>query len=77
MDIDFSGIWSWTVPLWLLFILVLFLVGALRAPVILEGLMGSGTVAAATAAATDAVAAASTMSGGSRGAAKKRVRFAD
>lgn len=83
MDIDFSGIWSWTVPLWLLFILVLFLVGVLRAPIILEGILGTGSAAAAVAAVaatvdpTAAVPPVMTGGGGGRGTIKKRVRFAD
>jgi hypothetical protein len=39
MDIDFSGLWSWTLPLWGLFILVLFLVGVLNSPVIIEEIL--------------------------------------
>lgn len=84
MDIDFSGIWSWTVPLWLLFILVLFLVGVLRAPIILEGILGAGSSASSAVATVATVAAAAAtavpppiMTGGSRSTVKKRVRFAD
>ena len=40
MDLDLSALWSWTVPLWGLFVLVLFLGGVLVAPTILEGLPG-------------------------------------
>ena len=71
-DIDFSGLWTWTLPLWALFILVLFLVGVLRAPIILEGILPS---AAPIAAAAATVAAAGSQSGGSRG--QRRVRFAE
>lgn len=63
MDMDFSGLWSWTLPLWALFALVLFLVGVLNTPVVLEGIMPSV-----------APAAAIPMIGGSR---VKRVRFAN
>lgn len=62
MEIDFSGLWSWTVPLWSLFLLVLFLVGVLNAPVILEGISLPTAVLAPP------------MTGGSR--VVKRVRFA-
>lgn len=77
-DIDFSGLWSWTLPLWALFILVLFLVGVLRAPIILEGILPSAvsaTVPVAAAAAAVAAAGAGTQIGGAR--SKRRVRFAD
>ena len=36
-DLDFSSVWSWTVPLWGLFILVLFLGGVLADPPTLMG----------------------------------------
>jgi len=36
MDLDFSSLWSWTVPLWGLFLIVLFLVGVLSEPVLLR-----------------------------------------
>jgi hypothetical protein len=42
MDLDTSSLWSWTVPLWGLFILVLFLGGVTTAPVVLESLTGGG-----------------------------------
>ncbi len=64
MDMDFSGLWSWTVPLWGLFALVLFLVGVLNTPVVIEGIMPSVAPAAA----------ATVMAGGAR---KKQVRFAN
>ena len=67
-DIDFSGLWSWSLPLWGLFILVLFLVGVLRAPIVLEGIMPA---AAAVAASTPV------MTGGSRSKKDRHVRFAD
>jgi hypothetical protein len=80
-DIDFSGLWSWSLPLWGLFVLVLFLVGVLRAPIILEGIMPSGVSAAApvvavAAAAANAIGGAGgPQSGGSR--RNRRVRFAE
>jgi hypothetical protein len=49
MDLDLSALWSWTVPLWGLFVLVLFLGGVLVAPTILEGMpavTGAGAVQA-------------------------------
>lgn len=33
MDLDLGGLWSWTVPLWGLFVIVFFLGGVLTAPV--------------------------------------------
>lgn len=35
MDLDISSLWSWTLPLWGLFVIVLFLGGVLREPMIL------------------------------------------
>lgn len=37
MDLDTSSLWSWTVPLWGLFVIVLFLGGVLTDTVIIEG----------------------------------------
>lgn len=78
MDMDFSGLWSWTVPLWALFALVLFLVGVLNTPVVLEGILPSITPAAAAVASATGSAVATSggipMFGGAR---KKRVRFAN
>ena len=71
-DIDFSGLWSWSLPLWGLFILVLFLVGVLRAPIVLEGIMPAAAVAVVTSAAGPPV-----MEGGARTRKDRRVRFAD
>lgn len=62
-DIDFSGLWSWTLPLWGLFLLVLFLVGVLNAPIIIEGIAP--------------VAAAASMTGGARSKRERHVRFAE
>lgn len=36
-DLDFSSVWSWTVPLWGMFVLVLFLGGVLANPPALMG----------------------------------------
>ena len=38
MDLDLSSLWSWTIPLWGLFLLVLFLGGVLTQDTVLEGL---------------------------------------
>ena len=38
MDLDTSSLWSWTVPLWGLFVIVLFLGGVLTDTAILEGI---------------------------------------
>ncbi len=35
---DLSSMWTWTFPLWGLFIIVLFLGGVLISPVVLKGL---------------------------------------
>ena len=37
MDLDLSSLWSWTIPLWGLFVLVLFLGGVLTQETVLEG----------------------------------------
>jgi hypothetical protein len=60
MDLDLSALWSWTVPLWGLFVLVLFLGGVLLVPTVLEAVPVSVPVAA--------------MTGGAR--SKKQVRWA-
>ncbi len=62
-DIDFSGLWSWTLPLWALFLLVLFLVGVLNAPIIIEGIAST--------------AVAAPMIGGALSKKERRVRFAE
>lgn len=41
MDLDFSSLWSWTLPLWGLFIIVFFLGGVLTESVVLQGLAPS------------------------------------
>lgn len=70
MEIDFSSLWSWTVPLWGLFLLILFLGGVLTQPVVLEGVQSVASVA-------------SGMSGGAMKektkmkTSAKMVRFAD
>jgi hypothetical protein len=38
MDLDLSSLWTWTIPLWGLFVIVLFLGGVLTDTVILEGI---------------------------------------
>ena len=38
MELDLGGLWSWTVPLWGLFVLVLFLGGLMRAPITISAL---------------------------------------
>jgi hypothetical protein len=42
MDLDLSALWSWTVPLWGLFVLVLFLGGVMIAPTVLEAVPQTG-----------------------------------
>jgi hypothetical protein len=36
MDLDFGSIWTWTLPLWGLFLIVLFLAGVLSDTVVLQ-----------------------------------------
>ena len=38
MDLDLSSLWSWTVPLWGLFLVVMFLGGVLMETTVLQGL---------------------------------------
>ena len=42
MDLDLSALWSWTVPLWGLFLIVLFLGGVLTQDTVLESIMTGG-----------------------------------
>ena len=47
MDLDFGSLWSWTFPLWALFLIVLFLAGVLSETVVLQAVQnggGSGSV---------------------------------
>lgn len=39
---DFSSLWSWTLPLWGLFLIVLFLGGVLTETVVLQGIQAGG-----------------------------------
>lgn len=41
MEIDFGSLWTWTLPLWGLFVIILFLGGVIMKPVILEGIFTS------------------------------------
>ncbi|NBO39836.1 hypothetical protein EBU99_14825 [bacterium] len=71
MELDISSLWTWTIPLWGMFLLVLFLTGILSAPVVLQGIAPSTaglapTVAAAPAAAPTAPAAARAPAAGGR-----------
>jgi hypothetical protein len=36
MDLDLSSLWSWTLPLWGLFVIVFFLGGVLTQPALLQ-----------------------------------------
>jgi hypothetical protein len=40
VGLDLAGLWSWTVPLWGLFVLVLFLGGIMTAPITLSPMEG-------------------------------------
>jgi hypothetical protein len=42
MDLDISSLWSWTIPLWGLFLIVLFLGGVLTQPTVLESISQAG-----------------------------------
>jgi hypothetical protein len=44
MELDLSSLWSLTLPIWGLFILILFLGGVVTTPVILEGIEQAGGV---------------------------------
>ena len=41
MEIDYGSLWTWTLPLWGLFVIILFLGGVIMKPVILEGIVTS------------------------------------
>lgn len=41
MDLDFSSLWSWTIPLWGLFVLVLFLGGVMMEVPVLESIQSA------------------------------------
>ncbi len=38
MDLDISSLWSWTIPLWGLFVIVFFLGGVLTQETVLDAL---------------------------------------
>lgn len=38
MDLDLSSLWSWTIPLWGLFLIVLFLCGVMSQHAVLQAL---------------------------------------
>ena len=63
MELDISSLWTWTIPLWGMFLLVLFLTGILSAPVVLQGIAPSTAGLAPTAA---AAAPAAPAAGGRR-----------
>jgi hypothetical protein len=68
MDLDTSALWSWTIPLWGLFVLVLFLGGVMVGPTVLE------SIGPSVAPAISVVAAAVPQSGGAR---SKRVTWSN
>ena len=39
-DLDLSSLWNWTIPLWALFLIILFLCGILGQQVVLQSLEG-------------------------------------
>jgi hypothetical protein len=62
-ELDLGSIWTWTVPLWGLLVIVVFLVGVLSESVILQALPVNNPVAVA----------AAVLAGGGR----RRVRFSN
>jgi hypothetical protein len=46
MELDLSSLWSWTIPLWSLFLIVAFLGGVLTTPVVLMGIVPTTTATA-------------------------------
>ena len=44
MDLDLGSLWSWTIPLWGLFLIVLFLAGVVSENVIHQGQSGGSTM---------------------------------
>jgi hypothetical protein len=48
-ELDLGSLWTWTVPLWGLFVIVVFLVGVLSESVILQALPVNNPVAVASA----------------------------
>jgi hypothetical protein len=73
MELDLSSLWSWTIPLWGLFLIVLFLAGVLAEGAVLKQLNPS-LFATAVAAVPAAPAAPPVHSGGARNS-KRHVRF--
>uniref|UniRef100_A0A6C0DBV4 Uncharacterized protein n=1 Tax=viral metagenome TaxID=1070528 RepID=A0A6C0DBV4_9ZZZZ len=57
-ELDFSSLWSWTIPLWSLFLIVLFLAGLLGKTVTLRAIPGLPFAASSSSAASAASAAA-------------------
>ena len=43
-ELDLGSIWTWTIPLWGLFVLVLFLAGVVMEPQVLQGLSAAPAV---------------------------------
>ncbi len=84
-ELDLSALWSWTIPLWGLFVLALFLGGVLLAPQVLEAIApaaaavgafaGDGGGPGSTPLSTTATVIASSQGGGAH-SSKKRVRWA-
>jgi hypothetical protein len=44
MELELGSLWSWTIPLWSLFLIVLFLAGAMSESVIHQGQSGGSTM---------------------------------
>jgi len=68
-ELDFSSLWSWTIPLWSLFLIVLFLAGLLGKTVTLRAIPGLPFAAPSASSAASAASSASASSASSSAAA--------
>jgi len=75
MELDLSSLWSWTIPLWGLFLIVLFLAGVLAEGAVLKQLNPSLFPAAAAPAAAAAAATVPAAQGGGARKSNRHVRF--
>jgi hypothetical protein len=75
-ELDLSALWSWTIPLWGLFVLALFLGGVLLAPQVLEAIGPAAPAAAGVGGISSLVAIPGALSQGGGARSSKRVRWA-
>jgi hypothetical protein len=68
-DLDLSSLWNWTIPLWALFLIILFLCGILGQQVVLQSLDGIMT-------ALPSLPSLSSEPSTQSGSGRRRVRFA-